>query len=681
MKKSLVLASIILLSASIVQADISVTDHSSAIKLFGTANLSALTPAQRAAIIAANQAKRDAKAKRHHPTSGIATETTAVSPATRAAIIAANQAKRDAKRKKHHPTGSTSTLSHPLHPSLNATGSKSLIDAAGLKYFINTDITFSTTSSASGAASEASYTGPVVASTSGGGTTTSTLNDSFDGYNAICISLTGANGPCATGNANYVFYNQNGPAVFDTTVPAIPTCTNRQITFTDQVIGPLTVSRKVFVPTNDQYIRWMNYFTNNSAAPVTFNMITGNNLGSDNNTRIVTTSSGDNVATVADKWVTTFQNFSGSTSSDPRLGHVLQGVSSPTPVSIINFADGDDNPYWGYTITLAPGQSKVIMNYATAQGTKAAANAQADALSLLPASSTQCMGLSDFAEVANFAAAADLSIVKTSTPAGSINGGSAFSYTLAVTNNGPAPATAVSVSDTLPAGVIFGTATGTGWACNQAAGVVTCTMPTLPLGAANPITITATAPPTAAVLSNTATVSSTTVDPDPSNNTSTNTLNVVASADLSITKTTSTATAFGGNPISYTIAVTNNGPTPATSVSVTDTLQAGATFVGATGTGWTCNAVASVVTCTTPTLVVGAAPAITLTINAPATNSPSTLVNTATVSSATPDPVPANNSSTSTTPLQPASAIPTVSGWMMILIAMALVTTGLFRRG
>jgi uncharacterized repeat protein (TIGR01451 family) len=680
-KKSLLLASVVLLSASFLRADISVTDHASATKLFGTANLSALTPEQRAAIIAANQAKRDAKHKKQHPTPSLRAETTKLSPEARAAIRAANQAKRDAKHKKQHPTGSTAGLSHPLHPALNATGSISLIDAAGLKYFINTDITFSTSSSASGAASEASYTGPIVASTSAGGTTTSTLNDSFDGYNTICVSLTGATGPCRTGDANYTFYNQNGPAAFDATVPATPECTNRQVTFPDKTIGGLTVSRKVYVPTNDQYIRWMDIFTNPTAAPITFNMITGNNLGSDSNTRIVSSSSGDNVATVGDNWVSTFQNFSGNTSSDPRLGHVLQGTGAPTPLSIINFADGDDNPFWGYTITLAPGQSKIILNFATGQGTKAAANAQAQALSLLPATSKQCMSNTELTEVTNFAASADLAIVKTSTPAGTVNGGSAFSYTLAVTNNGPAPADAVTVSDTLPAGVSFVSASGTGWSCSQAAGVVTCTIATLPVGAANPITINATAPPTVATLVNTATVSSTTADPTPANNTSTNTLNVVASADLSISKTTSTATAFGGNPISYTIAVTNNGPTPATSVSVTDTLQAGATFISATGTGWTCNAVANVVTCTTPTLNVGAAPPITLTINAPTTNSPTTLVNTATVSSATPDPVPGNNSSTSTTPLQSASAIPTVSGWMMILIAMALVTTGLVRRG
>ena len=48
---------------------------------------------------------------------------------------------------------------------------QALIDDSGVEYFINTDITFSTSSSASAAMSEASYTHSVAASTANGGTT------------------------------------------------------------------------------------------------------------------------------------------------------------------------------------------------------------------------------------------------------------------------------------------------------------------------------------------------------------------------------------------------------------------------------------------------------------------------------------------------------------------------------
>lgn len=278
-----------------------------------------------------------------------------------------------------------------------AAGSQALTDGSGLEYFINTDITFATTSSASGAASEASYTGPVAATTSGGGTVSTTLNDAFDGYNTLCVSTTGATGPCETGNASYTIYNQNGAATLDAA------CGNRQVILPAQTIGTLSVRRKVLVPSNDTFARWLNTVTNNGGAAQTVTLITANNLGSDSNTTIVSSSSGDAVATPADTWVSTFQSFIGSTTSDPRLGHVLQGAGAPTPVAAVSFANGDDNPFWAYTFTLAPGETKAILNFVTGQPSRAAANAKAAELATLPDSATQCLSAAERDQVVNFA--------------------------------------------------------------------------------------------------------------------------------------------------------------------------------------------------------------------------------------------------------------------------------------
>lgn len=443
---------------------------------------------------------------------------------------AANAAKHNAKRARHANSGRRA-IGQSLHPVANATGSVSLIDAGGLRYFINTDITFSTSSSASGAASEASYTHAIAASTSAGGVVTSTLNDMFDGYNTLCLSLTNNTGPCEVGDPNFVIYNKNGPAAVDATVPQVPECTNRQLVFSPQTIGGLSVQRKVFVPTNDRFIRWTNFFTNTTASPITFTMVTANNLGSDSNTIIVTTSSGDATVTNGDLWATSFQQFSGSTSSDPRIGHVFQGAGAPTPLANINFVNGDDNPYWAYSITLNPGQTKIIANYATGMGTKAAAAAQAAAIAAFGPSAQQCMSATELSEVTNFlTGSADLAITKTSNlaspPVGF--GGEPVSYTLAVTNHGPTPAASVSVTDPLPAGSGFVSATGSGWTCGFAAGVVTCTMPSLAAGPAAPIILTITAPPVkhSEFISNTATVSAATSDPVPGNNSSTATIHV-----------------------------------------------------------------------------------------------------------------------------------------------------------
>ena len=103
----------------------------------------------------------------------------------------------------------------------------------------------------------------------------------------------------------------------------------------------------------------------------------------------------------------------------------------------------------------------------------------------------------------------------------------------------------------------------------------------------------------------------------------------------------------------YTISVSNNGPNNETNtITVSDTLPAGLTYVSATSTdtNWNCGAVGQVVTCTHPgPLTNGASLAdITLTVNAGLAAAPS-VTNTATVSSSTFDNIAANDSSSDLT--------------------------------
>jgi uncharacterized repeat protein (TIGR01451 family)/LPXTG-motif cell wall-anchored protein len=282
-------------------------------------------------------------------------------------------------------------------------------------------------------------------------------------------------------------------------------------------------------------------------------------------------------------------------------------------------------------------------------------------------------------------ALADLSMSKKG-PASVVAGGT-VSYSIKVKNAGPSTATSVSVSDTLPAGVSFVSASGSGWTCGQAAGVVTCTRPTLTTGAAPVITINVTAPVGAATSVNTATVSAATADPDLTNNTDQVTTTVGAAADLQLVKT-GPKSVVAGELLAYTITVTNNGPDTATSVVVTDPIPAGTTFVSATGVGWTCAFTAGVVTCTRPVLSSGdTAPGIALVLNAP--SSGDGVVNRASVRSDATDPVRGNNSFGTETILVPSG--PTgpdlpdtgadgftalVGGLLALLLGLALVRVG-----
>ncbi len=328
------------------------------------------------------------------------------------AVLAASTLHADVSLVERKALAKSGKTKGPGHRT-NATGSVKLIDNQGLQFFINTDITFSTSSSASAAASEASYSHAVAASTSAGGTTSSTLNDAYDGYEAMCLSLNHTiTAPCATGNANFVIYDKNG-APPTSECPGPVTHVNRQLVFPVQTTGNVQMFRKVFVPDNDHFARWLNYFTNTGTTPQTITMMTSNNLGSDSNTVITATSTGSLTPSTADTWVATFQNFTGKTTSDPRLGHVLQGPGAATPVAGIFFQNGNDRPYWGYTFTLNPGQTKIIMNFGVGEPTKAAAAAQSANLVALPTTALQCITTAEEGEIVNFVAQEPIAEVPT----------------------------------------------------------------------------------------------------------------------------------------------------------------------------------------------------------------------------------------------------------------------------
>lgn len=276
------------------------------------------------------------------------------------------------------------------------TGSVQLVDGSGVRYFINNAITFSTSSSASAAMSEAGYTHAVAATTANGGTVASTLNDAYDGYESLCVANDNAVASCETGNANFTIYNKNGVSTLESN--------GRQADWNSQTINGLTVTRKVFVPSKDSFARWLDIVHNpgTSAKTVTFDI--ANNLGSDANTIIVNDSSGNTTPTTSDTWVTTFQNYSGSTSSDPRLGHVLGSKGAAVGLAGIHFANGNDNPFWGYTFTVPPGATRIIMNYGVVQPSKAAAAAKSAQLAEQnDAHQLDFMSAAEQAEVLNFA--------------------------------------------------------------------------------------------------------------------------------------------------------------------------------------------------------------------------------------------------------------------------------------
>jgi len=221
---------------------------------------------------------------------------------------------------------------------------------------------------------------------------------------------------------------------------------------------------------------------------------------------------------------------------------------------------------------------------------------------------------------------ANLAVRKSATPSSAL-AGQAVTYTVTVTNLGPSTATNIVITDVFRGGATFGGVIATsGGATPQAfsANAVTFTISTLNAGAAASMTYYVIAPP-AGVITNTATVAANQVDTDQGNNTTSVSTPVTPTANLSISKAQSYLLGVGGTltpsaPLTYTIRVTNTGPSTATNVVVTDVLPAGLTVVAVTASaGWTCSNSGQTVTCTVGSLGIGANATIQIATTAPVT--------------------------------------------------------------
>ncbi len=215
----------------------------------------------------------------------------------------------------------------------------------------------------------------------------------------------------------------------------------------------------------------------------------------------------------------------------------------------------------------------------------------------------------------------DLTIAKTHTPATFVRG-STGTYTLTVANGGNQPTNGtITVTDTLPAGLnVNGGAAGTvssgnaAWTCNSNAAspqVITCTSSAVIAVSGNSVfTLNVNVASGAGTpVVNTASVSGGgEAAANNGNNTGSDSAVTVAPTDLTLTKSHSGNFTVGSTG-TYNFTVNNIGGVASSgTITVTDTLPAGLSFVtgSTTGTGWSCSVSGQTVTCSSSTAIAAA---------------------------------------------------------------------------
>ena len=251
---------------------------------------------------------------------------------------------------------------------------------------------------------------------------------------------------------------------------------------------------------------------------------------------------------------------------------------------------------------------------------------------------------------------ADLALAKT-VSAGTAPVGSQVTFVVTLTNGGPDEATGIVVSDPEPAGLTFGTVTeGQG---TYDAGTGLWTVGTLAAGGSTTLTVVATVDATG-TKTNVATVQSSDVgDSDPENDAASASVTgeAVPSADLAVIKTGSPAAVQTGEPFSFVVTLTNDGPSDATGIVVADSPPVGAACVPSESAGtydpgageWS-----------VPSLADGASATLTFEC---ASDVVGTFTNTATITASSPgDPNADNDSASATVTVEGVPAVACTTG-------------------
>ena len=173
---------------------------------------------------------------------------------------------------------------------------------------------------------------------------------------------------------------------------------NREIAIGPSLSGAVSITRKIYVPEDGNFARYLDSLTNTGATTVNYTFTINTNLGSDGNEPFVSTSSGDGVFTIDDNWIVTDDSAGGG---DPAVGHIIAGSNGQLRPASATKGSGEVS--YQFVVTLAPGETKSILHFATQNYDRATAVNTASLLETLPGEALEFLSDLELSQVVNFA--------------------------------------------------------------------------------------------------------------------------------------------------------------------------------------------------------------------------------------------------------------------------------------
>lgn len=170
----------------------------------------------------------------------------------------------------------------------------------------------------------------------------------------------------------------------------------REIAIGPSTISGLSATRKIYVPTDANFARFLDSFTNPTGSAITATIAHTTNLGSDSSTSILGTSSGDTTLSANDSWVVT--DDSSVSGGDPAVAHIVAGAG----FSSTSFGRSGDNISWTQEITVAPGETVSLLYFGIQNFNRTAALEGAAALSAAPPEALLGLSESELSSIANW---------------------------------------------------------------------------------------------------------------------------------------------------------------------------------------------------------------------------------------------------------------------------------------